>query len=316
MSVQLRHLRYFVHIVDAGSFSRAATIANVAQPALSQQIATLEALLGVTLLHRTARGTRPTEAGLVLYRHARSILRQVDHLPTLLHEATQEPSGPVSLGMPQTLSARVGPAFIAACRTRYPKVLLRIVEGTSAQLRDSLTASKIDISLIHEELNLPGLTYHPIFYQELFLLGPDDGKGPPGDSITPESLAELPLLLPTPPNAVRDKLDRYFARFRLAPQMVAEVNSFRTSVQAVKEGLGYTVMPWPATEASLGGDGLRAWRLDPGIEIVVSFAVSTLVPVSSAALSVQKFFGEFLEARVVQEGWIGARLQQGYLQPL
>ena len=63
MTVQLRQLRYFTGIVDAGSFSRAALTLHVAQPALSQQIAELELDLGVPLLQRSARGTQPTAAG-------------------------------------------------------------------------------------------------------------------------------------------------------------------------------------------------------------------------------------------------------------
>ena len=68
--IQLRHLHYFVGIVDAGSLSRAASTLFVAQPALSQQMADLEQRLGVPLLHRSARGVRPTPAGLLLYREA------------------------------------------------------------------------------------------------------------------------------------------------------------------------------------------------------------------------------------------------------
>ena len=61
--MQFRQLRYFVKIVEAGSFSRAATLIHVAQPALSQQIHELEDRLGVTLLRRSARGVTPTAAG-------------------------------------------------------------------------------------------------------------------------------------------------------------------------------------------------------------------------------------------------------------
>jgi LysR family transcriptional regulator, nitrogen assimilation regulatory protein len=78
--MQLRHLRYFVKIVEAGSFSRAAAI-HVAQPALSQQIAELEEQLGGTILLRTPRAVRMTPAGEALYREASSILRQVVLLP-------------------------------------------------------------------------------------------------------------------------------------------------------------------------------------------------------------------------------------------
>jgi DNA-binding transcriptional LysR family regulator len=73
--MKLRQLRYFVTIVDAGSFSRAAQVAHVAQPALSQQIADLEDQLGVSLLQRSARGVNATAAGERLYVEASAILR-------------------------------------------------------------------------------------------------------------------------------------------------------------------------------------------------------------------------------------------------
>jgi DNA-binding transcriptional LysR family regulator len=79
--MQLRHLRYFVRIVEAGSFSRAAATIHVAQPALSQQIAELEEELGVSLLHRSTRGVRPTAAGETLFREAAAILQQMEQLP-------------------------------------------------------------------------------------------------------------------------------------------------------------------------------------------------------------------------------------------
>src|SRR6478609_11768500 len=78
--MQYRHLRYFVKVVECGSFSRAASTIHVAQPALSQQIAQLEEQLGVGLLLRSARGVRPTAAGEVLYREASSILRQLEEI--------------------------------------------------------------------------------------------------------------------------------------------------------------------------------------------------------------------------------------------
>jgi DNA-binding transcriptional LysR family regulator len=83
-SLQLRHLRYFVKIVEAGSFSRAAATIHVAQPGLSQQIAELEEELGVALLQRHARGISPTAAGEVLYREAVVILRQIEQLPGIV----------------------------------------------------------------------------------------------------------------------------------------------------------------------------------------------------------------------------------------
>src|SRR5262249_39560765 len=101
--MQFRHLRYFVKVVEAGSFSRAAANIHVAQPALSQQVAELEERLGFTLLERNSRGVRATPAGEVLFREASSILRQLEQLPGIVRSSSGEAEGTVSLGMAVTI---------------------------------------------------------------------------------------------------------------------------------------------------------------------------------------------------------------------
>ncbi|KMV73877.1 LysR family transcriptional regulator, nitrogen assimilation regulatory protein [Rosenbergiella nectarea] len=76
--MNLRRLKYFVKIVDTGSLTRASEVLHIAQPALSQQLATLEGEFNQQLLIRTKRGVIPTDAGQVLYHHAKSILKQCE----------------------------------------------------------------------------------------------------------------------------------------------------------------------------------------------------------------------------------------------
>src|SRR5262249_42780904 len=119
--MQFRQLRYFVKIVEAGSFSKAASIVHIAQPALSQQVAELEERLGVTLLQRSARGVRPTAAGEIFYKEASAILRQVDQLPGVVRSSTGEAEGVVNLGFVSSLApSLVG--FLDECREACPKV--------------------------------------------------------------------------------------------------------------------------------------------------------------------------------------------------
>jgi DNA-binding transcriptional LysR family regulator len=77
-ALDTRRLRAFIKIVDIGSFTRAAAILYIAQPALSQQVATLETHFRRKLLVRSKSGVRPTEAGRILYKHAQVMLRQLD----------------------------------------------------------------------------------------------------------------------------------------------------------------------------------------------------------------------------------------------
>ncbi len=97
--MNFRRLKYFVKIVDIGSLTQAAEVLHIAQPALSQQVATLEkAKLNQQLLIRTKRGVTPTDAGKILYTHARAILRQCEQAQLAVHNVGQALSGQVSIG--------------------------------------------------------------------------------------------------------------------------------------------------------------------------------------------------------------------------
>src|SRR4029453_15807540 len=98
-AMNLRRLKYFVKIVDVGSLTQAADLLHIAQPALSQQLATLEGEVGQQLLFRTKRGFNPTEAGKVLAPHAQLILRQCDQAVVDMHAASRSLSGSVSIGL-------------------------------------------------------------------------------------------------------------------------------------------------------------------------------------------------------------------------
>ena len=91
--MNFRRLKYFVKIVDIGSLTQAAEVLHIAQPALSQQVATLEGELNQQLLIRTKRGVTPTDAGKILYTHARAILRQCEQAQLAVHNVGQALSG-------------------------------------------------------------------------------------------------------------------------------------------------------------------------------------------------------------------------------
>src|SRR5512144_417804 len=102
--MDLKQLEYFVNVVDLGGFSRAARLLDVAQPAISRQVRSLEVELRQTLLLRNGRGAVPTEAGKRLLAHARGILQQVERARREIDEVKGAPVGPVVVGFPPTLA--------------------------------------------------------------------------------------------------------------------------------------------------------------------------------------------------------------------
>ncbi len=100
--MNFRRLKYFVKIVDIGSLTQAAEVLHIAQPALSQQVATLEGELNQQLLIRTKRGVTPTEAGKVLYLHARTILGQCEQARLAVCGTGHTRAGQPTIGLAQS----------------------------------------------------------------------------------------------------------------------------------------------------------------------------------------------------------------------
>jgi len=264
--IQLRHLRYFVGIVDAGSLSRAASTLFVAQPALSQQMADLEQRLGVALLHRSARGVRPTPAGLLLYREAQAILRHVEKLPDIVRDSGGEVAGAVSLGMSSTVSSFLAGPFIEACRHALPHVNLSLVTEDSVNLRSRIDAHGLDLAVIFEQEAAPGQQHMPLFRQRLFLV---DRKKLPGHArgVSLQRVAALPLVLAGTSNVLRRVLDGAFAEAGLQPNVVVEANLLSNLLAAVHAGAGATVVPMGDVRPLLGRGTLAATPIEPPLHL-------------------------------------------------
>jgi LysR family tcuABC transcriptional regulator len=252
--MELRQLRYFVRVVERGSMSRAALDLDVVQSALSQQITRLEGELATRLLHRTPRGVAPTEAGAAFFREAQLTLRHADQAVRAAQQARL--SGTVTVGLAPTTSALLGLPLMQAMRSRYPDVRLHMVESMSGHLTAMLNARELDLAVLfdtrlHQARQAAGARrWHmaPLLEEDLFLIcargGPADRQLP--ETLTVAHLGDEPLILPTGPHGLRSTLDTAFARDRVAPHVVLEVDSLAMVMAAVDAGLGSTVQPWAA----------------------------------------------------------------------
>jgi LysR family nitrogen assimilation transcriptional regulator len=289
--MQLRHLRYFVKIVEAGSFSRAAATIHVAQPALSQQIAELEQKLGLSLLLRSARGVRPTAAGEVLYREASSILRQMEQLPGIVRSSAGEAEGVVSLGMSSTLAAAIAGRFIETCKSALPKVTLRFTVAGSEVLKARLEAHTLDLALVFEDELIAGFRRTPLFTQRLYLVG----RSPVSVDAASASLADLasqPLIVATPPNVVRSVLDRAFKSVGLAPNIAAEADVLSGIMSAVISGVGNTVLP-KGDVSDIASNLAAPIPIEPPLLLTASIVSSDDSPLTSAGEAVRGVLKRF-----------------------
>ncbi len=285
--MRFRQLRYFCKIVECGSFSRAAATIYVAQPALSQQIAELESQIGVELLQRSARGVRATRAGETLFREASALLRQLDQLPSLVRSTSGVVEGSVALGLSAILGPRLAGAIVTACKEALPKVVLRLTAADSATLRERVEAQTLDMAILYEdETSVPALVRYPLFRQRLHLMGGPRPDGPL-PSVSLKQLAELPLLMPGPPNISRVLLDKSFRSAGLSPTIVAEIDDLVSTLAAVRMGMGGTVL-MAGNLADIGASDLFPLTLiEPPLYVTASIVSHSNAPLTRAGEAVR-----------------------------
>lgn len=287
--------------MEAGSFSRASALIFVAQPALSHQIAELEEELGVVLLHRNARGVRPTVAGEALYAEACAILRQVERLPDIVRATGGgEAAGAVSLGMSSTLASFLAGPFMENCKIALPRVNLSFVSEDSVSLKTRIDAYSLDLAVIFEAEPMPGLIRTALFRQRLYLVNRKRLPGSP-KSVAMERLGEFPLILPVQQNSVRRQLDRLFAGAGIAPDIVTETNNLSSMLSAVQAGMGAAILPIGAIPATLGSGEMMATPIDPPIYQTASLVSCDSTTLTRAGEAVRDLLKTFVQRFLLEK---------------
>jgi LysR family transcriptional regulator, nitrogen assimilation regulatory protein len=241
MRLDVRQLRYFLAVAEAGSLSRAAERLNLAQSAVSHHLADLEAKLGLQLLERHPRGIRLTPAGQRLHEHARSIVTAVAKAEEDVKAFAKEAMGPVSVGLPYTPTMIAALPFMRAVRREFPKVVLGLLEEQSELLVKRLFEGEIDLAALYNPPEDARLETIPILEEDLWFVGHPDVLGDREGSMEFPELLRFPLVLQYPSDASRALLESFLLRDQLPPR-VMEFNSLSGVKHALVEGIGCCIL--------------------------------------------------------------------------
>ena len=237
--MDLTRLRYFVAVVESGSFSRAAAALHMSQPALSRQVLLLEDEVGQRLLVRNGRGASANEAGLALLAHARGIFELADNARADMRERQSSPRGKVTVGLPPRVAQVLTADLVQRFREQYPEATVTIVESLSIRLREWLVAGTLDMAILFDPPPSPQLAEETLGREPLMLFGPQ----PLPRRMKLAELSALPLVMPSGPNALRQLLEAHTRPRGLALDIVAEVDSVLTVLSLVARGVAHTVLP-------------------------------------------------------------------------
>lgn len=310
--MDLRQLRYFIAIAEQGSFAKAAAVLNVAQPALSNHVRNMEADLKTPLLFRSPLGVIATEAGEILLRHARIVLDQVAVAEEEIRCHETEPEGEVRLGLPGTINEILSVPLIMAARRQLPKVKLRIAEAMSGFVLEWMQDGRIDLGIIYTSFNDRDLVSTHVLTEELCLLGPVEpinvAKLTPGDKIPYGDVAELPLILPSPPHGLRELLEKKASEVGLMLNTAIDVDSYGNIKELVEEGFGYSILPYNAIARELRqGRLIHRSIISPILERDVHLVHNATRPMTNAVRAVEELCRSTLTSLMETGRWKGVR---------
>jgi DNA-binding transcriptional LysR family regulator len=248
--IELRHLRYFVAVAEAGHITRAAVRLGIQQPPLSQQIRALEQLVGVPLLHRLPRGVELTEAGRAFLTEARGVLARVEHAVDAAQRAARGEQGELAVGF--TSSAAFHPfipAVVRAFRQQSPDVDLVLEESSTGELIGALQTGHLDVAFIRiPSGNMAGLTVESLLNERMLVALPVQHpllRGGRRKTIALADLATETFILyrrPTGPGLY----DAIIAACRAAgfsPRIGQEAPRMLSTLSLVAAGLGVSMVP-------------------------------------------------------------------------
>lgn len=287
--MDLKQLEYFVRVAELGSFTRAAIALNIAQPALSRQIRLLEVELKQNLLTRNGRGAIPTEAGKLLLAHGRGILHQVDRAREELGGVRGSLAGRVALGLPTSLARALAVPLIRAFQTELPQASISISEGLSVPMQESLINGRLDLAVLYNAQPVPELEISPLLEEDLLLVERRADSAPAvgsSESITLRQLANLALVIPTRPNAIRMQVESALANVGCRLNIALEIDGVSAILDLVANGSGAAVLSRNAVDSSVRPNAfITRTIIEPALRTQISMAASASRPATRTLLA-------------------------------
>jgi len=239
--LNLRQLKYFVGIVEAGNMTRAAEQLHVAQTALGMQIKQLEENLGTALLVRHSRGIEATKAGKLLYDRAIEILKLVEDTRNQVLAVEGDPGETIRLGITPALMAAIGPDIALAVKEGAPAVFLSMAEAMSHVLTGMLERGEVDFILGYDTPDQAQFDRIALMQDDLFLVTKPNGKTK--KTVNFADAIKADLAMPEAGDAVRNAVLRAAKNLGHDLRVTYEVRSVSAMKSLVLRGEAVSVLP-------------------------------------------------------------------------
>lgn len=246
--MELRHLRYFDAVATDLHVTQAAERLGVAQPALTQQIRSLEAELGLKLWQKSGRGIELTEAGRVFHEEARAILQRSQTAVLLVQKVARGESGRVVIGYIESASFNdTMTSLIADCRHQWPDVELELVQDRTTNLVRSMQQRRVDIAFVRPPLpEATDISFFPLTHEHLVVAVSKHHRFAERSSLTISELAGEEFVMlgrRVGSSGLNDLIHGACADNGFVRKTAQVTPNFASSINLVAASLGIAVVP-------------------------------------------------------------------------
>jgi LysR family transcriptional regulator, hca operon transcriptional activator len=285
--MELRHLRYFVAVAEAGSLTVAAEKwLNTAQPSLSRQIRDLEREVGVPLINRSVHGVELTAAGRIFLDHARLALTQAAAAADAARRAVRPAKPSFAMGFQTGQEVDWLPRATCVLRDQLLGIEIRVSSDHSTTLADDLERGKLDIAFLRREQKVD-LEYKLVAKEPLVVFLPSDHPLVGHKSIDPHDLVgETFIGISEIPSVLRGVVNNYLKRAGVEPTPHLEIDNFAMAISAVASTRGWALLPASAENFLTRSVVSRPLKGEtPTIDLVVGYHKANTSPILRTFLS-------------------------------
>ena len=275
--MELRQFTYVNMVASCGSFTKAATMLFISQPALSNYINKVEEELGVKLFDRSANPLTLTYAGEQYLKRARIVLDQIDNMNREMRDITHHMTGRIKLGFPGERIIYMLPLMLTPFKNRYPGIEVEVKTGPGNWLLENLRSGEVDFVFLPTWVEQKDIAYETVAEDELVLVA---SAGYLKDKhfldrekriINWRTVSDLPLITLQKGHAMRSSMDVLYRNLGKKPDILLESHSNMLSYRLAAQGLGFTVVPEITLELMQGGMPAEAYHLsDPPVTWTVN----------------------------------------------
>ncbi len=263
--MDLWQLQIFCKVIELKSFSKAALAVHLSQPTVSSHIKDLEQHLNCILIDRLARQALPTQSGKILYRYAKQLLHLRDEAEMALADYHERYQGDLPIGGSTIPGNYLLPGIIGTFKYRYPQIRIHLAVGDTREIVAKVLRGEVEMGMIGAREDDRYLMYTAIATDTMRLIVPPTHRWHPRSSVHVDELRAEPLIVRELGSGTRrafeqglHKIDRQLEDFNI----IAEMGSTTAVLQAIKSGLGISILSLLAVEEDQRHGRLRVLDIE------------------------------------------------------